>query len=201
MSKEYASVAFQMEEGVLHESLGALDFSKFKLEIIPPSSARQDQAQTVPWRRIVKVPKDGVVKLKLLPSKTFFWERDVGRKNYYTIKVFHQNSSIELDTWYWFVPPPRYNRRESLEVKNEKIAIPIHAYEILSVEDIENYEVGKRYIHVPGLEDGEQVFVLYEFAYTLNDITDMPYGGNISADKRQYGYWFSGARFPNPRLY
>jgi len=185
---EYTAIVFSISEGVKHESLSKPKFDKFSLEIIPPSTTRHDRLQSIPWSRRIKVPKNGVVRLKLLPTfDTLYGYK--GNSEFYEVNLFHKSQSMALDKWYWHIPPPLYDRSTMLSVKSGKIKIPDYAYSIKEVS-AENYEIKKEYILTPNLEDNEQVKVTYEAGYTLDDITTFPYG-SISTDKRKYSSRFS----------
>jgi len=185
---DYTAIVFSISEGVKHESLSKPKFDRFSLEIIPPSSTRHRRLQSIPWPRRVKVPKSGIVKLKLLPTLYSFYGYK-GNNEFYEVNVYHKTQSMILDKWYWHVPPPLYPRTAFLTVKSGKVKIPYYVYSIKDVST-ENYEIKKEHILTPDLDDNEQIKITYEAGYTLDDITTYPYG-SISTDKREYGSRFS----------
>lgn len=196
--EKYTALTICLAEGVKHESLPKRDFSGHRLKITPPASTRIDDLQTIPSPRTIKVPKNGVVKLKLLPSR-FNWQRYVGRNDLYKVELFYNRSNIPLDTWYWDVPPPLYKRSENFTVEDEKVELPFYVHTVTDVS-VSDYTIKKGYIETPGLADGDTVKVTFEVGYTLADVTT--YQNEIlSGDKRGPGYWDPRTWLPYRRIY
>lgn len=165
----------------------------FYLNIKSPSTSYDSYIQSFVQEKRVNIPKDGVLKLKLIPSYSYVRQYSTGRSGLYEVELYTEYSSLPKDIWHWEVPYVNRKTVDILTYYNPGIRLPDNLYEIVNI-DRENYEIKKGLLVIDNAEDGEQVRVEYKVGLTLNEITTDKYG-SVSTDKRQssyrpFRYWF-----------
>lgn len=166
-------IVFELTDSVEHESVAKTKFNEFRLLVTSPSTARGDRVQAISWPKVIKVPKSGIVKLKLLPTRKPA-DEIVGRDQLYKVELFHQHHSEALDTWYWDVPEVPAKLTYTKEYPGESFTLPANYFELAEVSP-DDYTLSGNKIDFPNLETGAKVTITYRPGYNLNEVTSYPY--------------------------
>lgn len=180
MKVERTNIIIRLEESIVQvgENLKT-KWEDFRLKIIAPSSAYASPMQSIGWAKMIKVPKNGVIKLQLLPS-SLYGDRAVGREKYYKVELYHKHQSLPLETWYWNVPQRYRKRVRVISYYAPSVELPSDFFEIIECS-CDDYQIVGNKLILSGAEDGTPVTVEYRPGANLNDITTYRYG-SVSRD-------------------
>jgi hypothetical protein len=133
---KYTPIVIKFGAWVLNEDsteLPAEELTRYRLRISPPRTNRKGEDQYIADSKVIEVPADGIIRLKLLPSDRYL------PKGRYQVEYYREHCSTPVDIQQWVVPSlPPVNTYSFIMTQFDPV-LPLRVWQVLSVSPGDNW--------------------------------------------------------------